>query len=68
MIEKLLAFILVVVLSFLAGWYAAWNPDRFFHYLGNVGTIIQSKIDHDCVAPTGYVCTKQQVVTNPEQL
>ncbi len=57
MIEKLGTLILIVLLSFAAGWWSAWNTPIFFRWLGGVGVYWSSVVDHDCRVPQGYVCS-----------
>lgn len=58
MLEKIVFCIFLVILSFMAGWYAAWHPEAFFSWSKGVGTYWQKTIDHDCKAPDGYICVK----------
>ena len=72
MFEKLIFLLLVTVVSFLAGWYAAWHPSQFFSWSGGVGTYWQQKINKEQTCPNEYVLTQTaqsftctHVVTTP---
>lgn len=56
MLEKTIFLLLAVILSFLAGWYAAWHPQAFFSWTGGVGEYWQQKINHQDLCPPSLIC------------
>jgi hypothetical protein len=61
-LERPLAILFWMIMSFLFGGYCFLHPVQSFHWLGGAGDYVASLINRDCKPTPGYRCVP---ITSP---